>query len=80
MKLPRTLHIEGSRLPPGAIDPDAIQFNRLVGQFLVIEEKIDGAGVSIFFDDKLNLEVWHRGSPAIGKEYRVPRSGNLEGG
>jgi hypothetical protein len=71
MKLPRTQHIEGSRLPPGHTDLNAIKFNNLAGQFLVIEEKLDGAGVSIFFDDNLNLQVWHRGSPAIGREYRL---------
>jgi hypothetical protein len=69
MKLPRTLHIEGSRLPKGTTDPDAIQFNNLKGQFLVIEEKVDGSSVSISLDSSLNLQVMHRGSPAIGKEY-----------
>src|ERR1019366_8942246 len=69
MKLPRTLHLEGSRLPKGTTDPDAIQFNNLKGQFLVIEEKVDGSGVSISLDNSLNLQVQHRGSQAIGKEY-----------
>jgi hypothetical protein len=71
IKLPRTLHIEGSRLPKGAVDPEAIQFPKLAGEFLVIEEKVDGTGVSIFFDANLNLQIWHRGSPALGKEFRV---------
>src|ERR1700722_9963066 len=70
IKLPRTLHIEGSRVPKGVTDPDAIEFKKLQGQFLVIEEKVDGSGVSIFFDNHLDLQVWHRGNPAIGKEYR----------
>jgi hypothetical protein len=69
IKLPRTLHIEGSRLPQGKTDPEAIEFTKLAGQFLVVEEKLDGAGVSIFFDDKLELQVWHRGSPATSKEF-----------
>lgn len=69
MKLPRTLHIEGSRLAPGKSDPDAIPFSKLQGQFLVIEEKVDGSSVSIALDNSLNLEIDHRGSPAIGKEY-----------
>ncbi len=69
MKLPRTLHIEGSRLAPGKNDPDAIPFSKLQGQFLVIEEKVDGSGVSIALDNSLNLEIDHRGSPASGKEY-----------
>jgi RNA ligase len=71
LKLPRTLHIEGSRLPPGKSDPGAVEFTKLRGQFLVIEEKVDGSGVSIFLDNKLNVQVWHRGSPAIGKEYQA---------
>lgn len=69
MKLPKTLHIETSRLPKGATNPDAIQFSKLDGQFLVIEEKVDGTGVSIFFDNHLDLQIWHRGHPAIGKEF-----------
>jgi hypothetical protein len=70
MKLPRTLHIEGSRLPAGQSDPEAIQFSKLKGQFLVIEEKVDGSGVSLFLDNHLNLQIWHRGSPVSGAEYR----------
>lgn len=68
-KLPRTLHIEGSRMPAGKADPEAIQFNNLAGQFLVIEEKVDGTGVSIQMDNHLNLDIRHRGKPAIGKEF-----------
>lgn len=69
MKLERTLHIEGSRMPVGQVDPEGVQFTALAGQFLVIEEKVDGTGVSIFFDDKLDLQVWHRGTPALAKEF-----------
>ena len=69
IKLPRTLHIEGSRVPHGTADPDAVQFAKLAEQFLVVEEKVDGTGVSIFFDDQLNPQVWHRGGSAIGKEF-----------
>ena len=71
MKLPRTLHIEGSRLPPGKTDPEAVEFNKLKGEFLVIEEKVDGTGVSLFFDNHLDLQIWHRGSPAVGKEFKT---------
>ena len=35
----------------------------------MVEEKVDGTGVSIFFDDDLSLKIWHRGSPATGKEF-----------
>lgn len=70
MKLPRTLHIEGSRLQAGQVDPEAIEFNKLKDQFLVIEEKVDGTGVSISLDKHFDLEINHRGSPAIGKEFK----------
>jgi hypothetical protein len=70
MKLPRTLHIEGSRLPAGTTDPEAVEFNKLNGQFLVIEEKVDGTGVSISLDTHFNLKINHRGSPATGKEFK----------
>jgi hypothetical protein len=70
IKLPRTLHIEGSRLKQGQTDPEAIQFSKLAGEFLYVEEKLDGTGVSIFFDEEFIPQVWHRGSPATGKEFR----------
>jgi hypothetical protein len=70
MKLPRTLHIEGSRLPAGKSDPEAVEFNKLLGQFLVVEEKVDGTGVSISLDKHLDLEIKHRGSLAIGREFK----------
>lgn len=70
IKLPRTLHIEGSRVAKGETDPDAVKFNKLREQFLVIEEKVDGSGVSIFFDWEMNLHIYHRGSEAVGFEYR----------
>lgn len=69
IKLPKTLHIEGSRMPQGRADPDAVEFSKLSGEFLVVEEKVDGTGVSIFFDEHLSLQIWHRGSPATSKEF-----------
>lgn len=57
-------------MPPGQSDPEAVPFSELAGKFLVVEEKVDGAGVSIEFDDSLNLIVNHRGSPAIGPEFK----------
>lgn len=73
IKLPRTLHIEGSRIPPGQVDPDAEQFIKLSGKLLTIEEKVDGTGVAIFLDNELNINIWHRGAPAIGKEFNILR-------
>lgn len=69
IRLPRTLHIEGSRLPQGKADPTSVQFAKLAEQFLVMEEKVDGSGVSIFFDDHLAYQIWHRGGHALGKEF-----------
>jgi hypothetical protein len=60
LKLPRTLHIEGSRLKPGQVDPDAVEFAKLRGEFLVVEEKVDGSSVSIHHDK--GLKVMHRGT------------------
>lgn len=68
IKLPRTLHIEGSGLS-STKDPEVIQFNKLAGEFLTVEEKLDGSGASIFFDSQLQPQLWHRGSPASAKEF-----------
>lgn len=57
-------------MAPGQHDPDAIEFNKLQGQFLVVEEKVDGTGVSIGLDSHFDLKIQHRGSPAIGKEFK----------
>lgn len=70
MKLPRTKHIEGSRVLYETKDSDSVNFSDLKDKFLIIEEKLDGSGVSIFFDQNLDCKIWHRGSPAIGKEYK----------
>jgi hypothetical protein len=56
-------------MPAGKTDPDAVEFNKLKGQFLVIEEKVDGTGVSISLDSRFDLKINHRGSPATGKEF-----------
>ena len=74
IKLPRTLHIEGSRMEQGKSDPQAVKFLDLAGKFLVIEEKVDGSGVSIFFDDHLEMQIWHRGNPANSKEFTQLRA------
>jgi hypothetical protein len=68
IKLPRTQHIESSGLS-SPLDPEVMQFSRLAGEFLTVEEKLDGTGVSIFFDNDLRLQIYHRGSPATGKEF-----------
>lgn len=61
IKLPRTLHIEGSRVQPGQVDLDAIKFTKLKDKLLVVEEKVDGTGVSIYFQND-GLKIAHRGT------------------
>jgi hypothetical protein len=61
IKLPRTLHIQGSRMPAGKSDPEAIQFAKLRGEPLTVEEKVDGTGVGICFENHA-LSIYHRGT------------------
>lgn len=61
IKLPRTLHIEGSRMQDGEVDKDAVKFSSLTDKFLVIEEKVDGTGVGISFDNDANISIQTRG-------------------
>ena len=58
-------------MPLGKTDPEAIPFNKLKGEFLVIEEKLDGTGVSIFFDHNYDPCINHRGSRATGAEFKT---------
>ncbi len=58
LKYPRTPHIEGSRFQPGDEDLSSFKLSELAGQFLVVEEKLDGAnsGISFTPDGKLLLQ------------------------
>lgn len=67
IKLPRTLHLEGSCNRKN--NPDDISFDQIKNHYLAIEEKVDGSGVAIFLDSAGEIQAWHRGSPAISKEY-----------
>ena len=49
-KYPRTRHLETSRLQPGDEDLSAAPFGVLLGEHVVVEEKIDGANAAISFD------------------------------
>jgi hypothetical protein len=60
-KYPRTPHVEGSRLQPGDEDAGQVPFTRLVGRFLVAEEKLDGANSAISFDAAGQLRLQSRG-------------------
>ncbi len=57
-KYPRTHHLEGSRSQPGDEDLDSVPFTALRGQYIVVEEKLDGAnaGLSLTADGSLWLQ------------------------
>ncbi len=57
-------------MPVGKTDSEATPFEQLKEQFLVVEEKVDGTGVSISLDRHLDLRIEHRGAPAKGKEFK----------
>ena len=57
-KYPRTRHLEGSREQVGDEDLRVAKFTDLLGKYLVLEEKVDGAncGVSFGSDGKMYLQ------------------------
>ena len=61
IKYPRTPHLEGSRLQAGDEDLSQIPFEEILGKYIVIEEKIDGANSAISFDGEGNLLLQSRG-------------------
>lgn len=68
IKLPRTLHLEDSRMPDGEVK-DSIKLSTLVDKFVVIEEKIDGTGVGISFDSEANVTIQTRAHHADAKQF-----------
>lgn len=66
LKYPRTPHLAGSRLQPGDEDLDQVPFEAVRGDFLVIEEKLDGANCGISFDEDGQLRLQSRGHFLIG--------------
>ena len=64
-RYPRTYHIEGSK----GGDPEAISISSLAKKYLVIEEKMDGSMVSIYFDDNGDLHLRHRNKEVRGVEF-----------
>lgn len=65
-KYPRTSHIRGSRLQQGDEDLKAFDFNEICDQFLVVEEKVDGANAAISFDQNGELRLQSRGHYLVG--------------
>lgn len=65
-KYPRTPHIEGSRQQPGDEDLDSVPFSSIANEYVVIEEKVDGANAAISFDTDGQLLLQSRGHYLTG--------------
>jgi hypothetical protein len=65
-KYPRTPHIEGSRQQPGDEDLDSVPFSAIANEYVVIEEKVDGANAAISFDKQGQLLLQSRGHYLTG--------------
>jgi hypothetical protein len=65
-KYPRTQHIEGSKLQQGDEDLNSIPFQQIKDNFLVIEEKMDGANAGISFSETGDLLLQSRGHYLTG--------------
>lgn len=57
-KYPRTRHLEGSRQQLGDGDLNVVKLEEIKGNYLVLEEKVDGANCGISFggDGKMYLQ------------------------
>ncbi|KYC44007.1 DNA ligase [Scytonema hofmannii PCC 7110] len=65
-KYPRTHHIEGSRSQPGDEDLDSIPFSAIQQQYVVVEEKVDGANAAISFGADGEIQLQSRGHYLTG--------------
>ncbi len=65
-KYPRTRHLESSRFQHGDHDLEAVAFKDVKGQFLVVEEKMDGANAGLSFDHQGRLLLQSRGHYLTG--------------
>lgn len=66
LKYPRTPHLEGSRLQPGDGDLNSVPLTALEGEYLVVEEKLDGANSGISFSSNGDLRLQSRGHFLVG--------------
>lgn len=73
IKYPRTQHVEGSRLQVGDEDLEQVPLRELVGKYLVVEEKQDGANSGMSFDAAGRLFLQSRGHFLLGG----PREGQF---
>ncbi|QBD76212.1 DNA ligase [Ktedonosporobacter rubrisoli] len=60
-KYPRTYHLEGSGIQHGDEDLSVMPVRSLAGQYVVVEEKMDGANSAISFSDDNQLLLQSRG-------------------
>jgi len=67
-KYPRTPHIQGSRLQPGDEDLDNVPFSSIASQYVVVEEKVDGANAAISFTPDGQMLLQSRGHYLTGGE------------
>jgi hypothetical protein len=65
-KYPRTYHLAGSRLQPGDEGMGDVAWSAVAGQWLVVEEKCDGANAAISFDPDGRLLLQSRGHYLLG--------------
>lgn len=78
LKYPSTIHLEGSRLQENDKKEVLSIKSDLMGKFVVIEEKLDGANSAISFSDSGNLQLQSRGHFLLGgsreKQYNLLKS------
>jgi hypothetical protein len=60
LKSPRTPHLSGSGLPGHDNDSDRVKWASVIGECIILEEKVDGSEVSFHFDEDANLIVRER--------------------
>ena len=65
-KYPRTPHIMGSRQQPGDEDLNTVPFSQIANEYVVVEEKVDGANSAISFDAQGQLLLQSRGHYLTG--------------
>lgn len=66
LKYPRTPHLQGSRLQEGDDGSDQAPYELLKGQYIVIEEKMDGANAGFSFTPGGDLRLQSRGHYLTG--------------
>lgn len=66
IKYPRTPHLQGSRLQPGDEDLSQVGFAEILGRYLVVEEKVDGANTAVSFSPEGQLLLQSRGHYLTG--------------